>query len=170
MIIAFKSPKTTKPVLKIGKGRSDQIVIDFISFDEHISIHSEDDGILIRTHYYPDKPESSWDELQIDTARESGNPRPERHGNYVINGRLPKIDNVAGYHLVGRLIDLNSLNPRQHYTNNIEKVINAPEDKFMLTLYLSTKDNPCNSKLERVTTYLGDVCFEISKPLTIKYK
>lgn len=166
VIVAFKSPQAVKPVLKICRKESDQVVINFISIDEHITIHSDDDGSLIRTHYYPDKPKSSWDELRVETARRRGNPHPERHGRYPINARLSKIDNAAGYHLVDRQVNLNLLNPSQHYINNIDKVMDAPDDKFMLTLYLSTKENPCSPKLERVATCLGDVCIEISKPIT----
>ena len=166
MIIAFRGPKTTKPVLEITENDSGDVVIRFISIDEHISIHRQDDGTLLRTHYYPNKPKSSWDELRVETAKKMLLRDPERHGKYVIHTPLTKINNVAGFHLVGRLIDLPPLNPRQHYINNIEKVMNAPNDKFMLTLYLSTKDNRCGSKLESVATQLGDVCFEVSTPLT----
>lgn len=69
MIIAFRSPKETKPVLEIDDRKIDQIVIRFISVNEHITIHRQNDRILLRTHYYHNKPKSTWDDLRVKTAR-----------------------------------------------------------------------------------------------------
>jgi hypothetical protein len=166
MIVAFHHETQNKPVLEIEDNQVNQIVVRFISRDEHITIHLRTDGKLLRTHYFPDKPSSVWDEERVNTAKKLNINTPERHGNYVINSLLPKFVNGGGYHLVGRLVDLLSLNPRQQYYRKIEKTLHAPADKFMLTVYLSTIDNSCDPQFERVPTSLGDVCFAISKSTT----
>ena len=163
MIIAFRSNGEDKPTLEVNNNKLDQVVIRFISRDEHITIHLQEDGILRRTHYYPKKQSSVWDDERINIARELKNPTPERHGSYVINTPLVNISNLTGYHLVGRLINLSEINPKKQYFKNISKTFNVSRDKFMLTLYLSTRENPGDPELERVTTSLGELCFAISE-------
>lgn len=167
-IIAFQSKNELKPVLEINDNQLDQVVIRFISKDEHITIHEGNDGSLLRTHYWPNKPHSKWDEERVGIAKYLGYEHPEKHGNYVIHSPLTKFENGTGYHLVGRLIKLSELNPRQRYYKNISKTVSARDDSFMLNIHLSTKDNPCNSCLEKVHTVLGDICFTLSKPIDFK--
>lgn len=161
MIIAFNDGNNTKATLQIRDNGRDQIVIRLLPFgEEHITLHLNPDGSIVRTHYKPDKAKSVWDETRVEVARSMGNPEPERHGNYVINTPLTKIDNIQGYYLGGRLLDLDSFNPRARYSNNIDHVFNSGLAKFILEIYLSTADNPRPRTSNRVATSLGDICFE----------
>lgn len=169
MIVGFNDGSITKATLEVLNNRQDQVVIRFIPYrDEHISLHLNLDGSIIRTHYKEDKEKSVWDDLRVQVARSMRIQRPERHGNYVIHTPLPKIDNVEGYYLGGRLIDLNSFNPRAHYSNNINNVFNTGLTKFMLEMYLSTADNPRSRTPVRVATSLGDICFDFKHSIRRK--
>ena len=164
MIVAFNDGNNAKATLEIVDNGRDQIVIRFIPYEEeHITLHLNPDGSIIRTHYKEDKEKSVWDDMLVRVARRMGISRPERHGNYVIHTHLPKIDNVQGYYLGGRLIDLNLFNPRAHYSNNIDHIFNSRVTEFMLEMYLSTANNPRSRTSNRVATSLGDVCFEFER-------
>ena len=104
-----------------------------------------------------------WDETRVRVAAAMGIPNPERHGNYVINTPLPKIDNLEGYYLGGRLIDLSSFTPRTRYSNNINYTFNCDFVKFMLQIYLSTTNNSRNDSVNRIATSLGELCFEFKE-------
>jgi len=163
MIIAAQSPLSNKPFLDIDDRRTDQVVLRFLARDEHITLHLQNDGSILKTHYYPDKPPSTWDETKVKIARQISYQHPERHGSYVDHRPLPKIDNMDGYHLLGRRIDLQSIHPRQQYYNHVQETISVPNDQFMLIFYLSTTDNHRDSTGLVIPCNLGEVCLELEK-------
>jgi len=163
MIIAAQSPQSQKPFLETDDRRQDQVVLRFIDKDEHITLHLQTDGTILKTHYYPDKPSSTWDEQKIEIARALNYQDLERHGSYIDHQPLSKIDNVNGYHLVGRRIDLTQIQPRQTYYNHIQHTIQVSSDQFMLTFYLFTADNHRNSNGLVIPCNLGEICLELSK-------
>lgn len=167
MIVAFNDGNNTKATLEVVDNGRDQIVIRFIPYgEEHITLHLNPDGSILRTHYKEDKERSVWDDMRVRVARHMGISRPERHGNYVIHTPLPKIDNVRGYYLGGRLVDLDSFSPRARYSNNVHHVFNSDFTKFMLEMYLSTPDNSRSRTSSRVATSLGDICFDFKQPIS----
>lgn len=163
MIISAQSPLSNKPFLEVDDQRLDQVVLRFIAKDEHITLHLQQNGSILKTHYYPDKPSSVWDETNVDVARAMNYRHPERHGSYVDNRPLPKIDNVEGYYLLGRRIDLQAIQPRQRYYNQIQQTLIVPDDQFMLGFYLSTPDNHRNSSGLVVNCNLGEICLELEQ-------
>ncbi|HHT9139014.1 MAG TPA: hypothetical protein ACFYEK_17440 [Candidatus Wunengus sp. YC60] len=160
MIIAARSQNHHKPIIFLDTRRQDQIVIRFLSRDEHITIHQQPDGKLLKTHYFPDKPSSVWDEQRVETAKSMGIVDPERHGNYADHQILSIVSNLPSYDLVGRRVDLSILQPRQRYYNQIAGTLNVGSDNFMLKIYLSTPQNTHITAGISTTTILGDVCFE----------
>lgn len=162
MIIAFNYNTDIKPTLEIRDNNRNQVVIRLIPYeDEHLTIHLNPDGSFVRTHRSENKAKSVGDDLRVEAAAASGRiSDPARHGTYIINTPLPEINNQAGYFLGGRLIDLDSFNPRPRYVNHIDVTISAPSPKFMLKMYLSTGNNPADPSLERASTSLGDICFK----------
>jgi hypothetical protein len=164
MIIAFNDGTCTKATLEVNDNGNDQVVIRFIPYgEEHITLHLNPDGSIVGTHYKEDKEKSVWDDLRVEVARRMGIQRPERHGNYFIHTPLPKISNVRGYDLGGRLIDLVLFTPRAHYSNNVDHTFSSGFTKFLLKIYLSTADNPRPRALNKVATSLGDICFEFER-------
>ncbi len=161
MIIAAQSPLSNKPFLEVVDQRIDQVVLRFIGRDEHITLHLQQGGSILKTHYFPDKPSSVWDDTNVEVARALNYQQPERHGSYVDNRPLPKIDNIEGYHLLGRRIDLLAIQPRQRYYNHIQQTLIVPNDQFMLEFYLSTQDNHRNSSGLIVNCNLGQLCLEL---------
>lgn len=161
MIIAAQSPSSNKPFLEIDDQRIDQVVLRFIDRDEHVTLHLRRDGSILKTHYFPDKPSSVWDDTNVEVARSMNYRQPERHGSYVDNRPLPKIDNIEGYYLLGRRIDLQVIQPRQRYYNNIHQTLIVTEDQFMLEFYLSTQNNHRNSSGLVINCNLGQLCLEI---------
>jgi len=136
------------------------VVIRLLPYgDEHMTIHQKPDGSLLRTHHSINKPKSIWDRKRVQVARALGYKDPERHGKYIIQTHLVKLENGGGYHLVGRYMDLEKYQPKQKYLRNTDKVVMVLVLKFMMRLFLSTKDNPRKSE-HRILTSLGDICIE----------
>lgn len=164
MIVSFKHKAISKPTLEITKNKKDQIIIRFIPYkDEHITVHKRRDGSLLRTHFSSNKPKSVWDNTRVTAARGMGYKKPEKHGQYVIHTPLVKLENMQGYFLGGRLIELSGYKPKARYYKKEGLEITAPNNKFLLKLYLSTIDNPRNSQFDKVKTSLGDIFFEFLK-------
>lgn len=163
MIISAQSPLSNKPFLEVDDQRLDQVVLRFIARDEHITLHLQQNGSILKTHYYPNKPSSVWDEANVEVARAMNYRQPERHGSYVDNRPLPKIDNVEGYYLLGRRIDLQAIQPRQRYYNQTQQTLIVPDDQFMLGFYLSTQDNHRDSSGLVVNCNLGEICLELEQ-------
>lgn len=169
MIIALSFESITKPTLEITDNGIDQVVIRFIPYgDEHVTIHKEENGNFVVTHFSSNKEKSIWDDTRIKVARNLQIPNPERHGNYYYNSPLPMIENADGYHLMGRLIDLDSFNPRAKYQNNIDRTFSVQMKKFMLTIFFSTFENPRNEKEDVVNTILGNIYLNIKLPYNIR--
>lgn len=160
MIIAAKSHNNLKPFIFIDNHKSDQVVIRFLTRDEHVTIHHQLDGRLLKTHYFPDKSPSVWDDLRVQTARTLGLSKPERHANYIDHSYLSVIGNISGYYLLGRRIDLLQLHPKKNYYQKITNTIDVEKNNFMLQIYLSTFNNPRKVSGIMVSTSVGDICFE----------
>jgi hypothetical protein len=162
MIVAFNYNGVIKPVLDVDD-RPDQVVVRFIPYrQEHFTLHL-DSGSIISTHHSDNKQPSVWDDLCVETAENLGLRNPERHRGYIKHSPLVKIENVDGYNILGRRIDLDAFTPRQHYFRNISHTIITPFNPFMLEFYLSTVDNPCPVNMPRVGTILGDLCFSFNR-------
>lgn len=161
MVVWFRYNSITKPVLHISSKPS-QVVIRFIPYkDEHITLHLKE-GTLIKNYWDSQKPPSMWDGEVTRIARDVLQyPQWEKHGKYVFAEQpLARISNVSGYHLVGRLIDLSTFEPKRRYVKASNYEVKTPYVKFMLNLYLSTDDNPCTDLVSRARTPLGDICFD----------
>ena len=134
MIVAIRSPLYTKPVLEVVDS-PDQVVVRFIGHDEHLTLHLEDDGTILHTHYFPDKPSSVWDATRVEVATHIGYQNPTRHGSYVDHRRLNLNDWPEGFMLLGRRVDLMSLNPKQRYFNQVDVTFDVEKDNSMLHFY-----------------------------------
>ena len=105
-IIYFRYKKIKSPIIKVIDTKS-QIVIAFIAFEgEHLTLHPQKDGSILRTHFSKNKPKSTWDDMRVEAAKVAGYKDPTKHGKYYIHEPLHKMSNVAGYHLVGKRIDI----------------------------------------------------------------
>lgn len=160
MIIAARSPNYTKPILELIESPT-QVVVRFIGRDEHITLHLQTGGVVLHTHYYPNKPVSTWDQLRVDTARSMGYSSPERHGNYVDHRPVTLKEWPEGYMLLGRHVDLASLNPRQHYFTAIDNTFLVPDDVFMLRFYLTDNDTRRAQSSFSTTTSLCTLHLEV---------
>ena len=60
MLVSFHHGNIVRPALEITD-KSNQVVIRFLPYkDEHITIHLQPDGSLLRTHHTMNKPKSVW--------------------------------------------------------------------------------------------------------------
>lgn len=160
MVVAVRSSNHHKPIIFLDLTDQNQVVIRFLSRDEHITIHRQDNGSLLKTHYFLEKPSSVWDSQRVETARSLGVEDPERHDNYVDQQILSAISDPHGHYLVGRRVDLDALTPGRRYYNRIAHTLNVGRDNFMLGIYLSTPQNRRVSSGVGIPTVFGDVCFE----------
>jgi len=161
-IVFFKYKKIAKPIIKIKEIRKrNELIIAFIPFmGEHITLHLQNDGSILRTHWNKNKQKSVWDDMRIEVAKHCGYRDPIRHGQYYIHSPLVKINNIHGYHLVGRRILFSKIiNGTSKGDRDVNKVfMNIPFQNFMLNLYLSTPDNKRIGKYKIVTSF-GDIIF-----------
>lgn len=175
MLVRFSTESISTPILEITDNKLDQVVIRFLPYqDEHITIHKDyskchDRIELLRTIHSLNKPEEVWDKEIIHIARDICHySDPEKHGKYIDQNSLEKLSNVAGYFLIGKLIDLNTFKPKPKYFKEWELEVKVSEKRFMLNLYLSTPDNLCEHTLQRIETSLGEICFKISEMINYK--
>lgn len=142
LIIYFRHKKVEKPVIKVIDIKK-QVVLAFVSLDgEHLTLHPQKDGSILRTYYSKNKPKSTWDDMRVEAARAAGYKDPTRHGKYYIHEPLFKVSNAKGYHLVGIRIDTSQApEDKEKYKKITKVVIDAPREKSMANFYLSTVDN-----------------------------
>lgn len=165
LIIYFRHKKTKKPVIKVIDIKK-QVVLAFVSLNgEHLTLHPQKDGSILRTYYSKNKPKSTWDDMRVETARAMGYKDPTKHGKYYIHEPLFKVSNMAGYHLVGRRIDISKAPEDKEKYKKIKKiVIDTPQESCMITLYLSTNDNPYTPETNpNFSTSLGKIFIDFEK-------
>lgn len=158
----------SKPVITI-KDRPGQVVIRLLPYGtEHITIHMKPDGELIKNYSLPYVAEPNLIDMVVPIAKQEYKDW-KKHLKYAFAEQpLRRMENEQGYHLLGRLIDLNGYSPKQKHTKQCDYQFDAKDSKFMLDLYLSTVDNPITNVSARIQTTLGDICFRFEKPLMIK--
>lgn len=120
------------------KASGDQVVARFIPFgEEHVTIHRTDGGALLKTHYWPAKPEQSWDQTRVAAARSLDYAKPERHSNYSVHAPLndPPLFPL-GDHLIGRLVEFGDLSRKSKYLNDAA-VVPLSQAPFFCQLYFS---------------------------------
>lgn len=150
------------PTLEITDNKSNEVIIRFIPYgDEHITIHKQDDGTLLRNHSSSNKPSSVWDNERVKIAGSLGYKNPQKHGQYIIHQPLHKFSNSQGYHLAGRRIDLEVL-VKDKYKQKVDYKFEAPSKTFLLELIVSTPDNPSNNYQQKVPCLFGEICFGYS--------
>lgn len=144
-------------------------MIRFIPYGaEHITIHLAENGVLMKNYSLPHIAEPTWENEAREAAKKCYKDW-EKHLKYAFAEMpLPKIENINGYHLLGRLIDLSAYSPKEKYKKHCDLEIIAPYPKFMLDLYLSTPDKVRSEAINRFQTSLGDICFEISELINVK--
>lgn len=162
----------SKPVLEM-KEKPDQIIVRFIPFgDEHFTIHRgyfecyQRSGLLL-THSSSNKPHDWKDESYVRIAKEKQWREPEKHGNYMTQHFVEQLTN-EGYYLLGRLIPLDSYEPKLKYMKYSGKEIIVPYSTVMVVMFLSISENPCDGQLPRVKTALGDLCFRFEEPVRVQ--
>jgi hypothetical protein len=125
--------------MKIEDNLRDQVVIIFRDRPIHVALHKTEYGIL-RTVLDEKKPITGGGRARIDIAKKLRYKNPEKHAKYIAHNMLIKCDNdTRGYHLVGRTINLKDCSKANKYKSTIS--IPTDKSKFLLELYLSTKDN-----------------------------
>lgn len=130
-------------MIKVLEKKKNQVVLAFIPFQgEHVTLHLQNNGSILKTHHDINKPKSTWDSARVEVARSLEYKDPERHGQYYDHSPLMKICNVSGYYLCGRRINLAENSAGKNYVKERKIIIDAPKNDFMLDLYLSTDDNP----------------------------
>jgi len=166
LLVYFKYKKIEKPIVKVIDTKN-QVVLAFINSNgEHITLHLRDDGSILRNHYNKNKPISIWDNERINIAKEIGYNNPEKHGKYYITAKLNKIDNIKGYHIAGRNIDIYEISEdedKKRYKKMKKIIIDMPKNNLMIHLYLSTKDNPYIKTSPSFPTSLGNIFIEFDK-------
>src|SRR5438477_9869820 len=116
------------PVLKIIENhRRDQVLIAFLQLGgEHITLHAQESGRILRTHYSPEKPKGTWDDTRVAIARSLGFADPERHGKYLAHSPLFKFVNYDGYFVSGRRVDVSWPIDGRKYQDRPKLVIKSP--------------------------------------------
>jgi hypothetical protein len=159
-MVFFRHGGVEWPVLKVMES-ADQVVIVIRSGpNEHMTLHRQDDGTTLFTHWSEDKPPGTWDETTVEVARKLGYGDPERHAHYYAHRPLFPVQGMDGHELGGRRIDIEAATNKAKYGNAERIVIDAPTREFMLAFHLSTPEQPYSAPDEpHVVTTFGDLYF-----------
>jgi hypothetical protein len=160
-VVYFRCDDLERPVVKVEERDDGDVTIIIRSeHDEHLSLHPQDDGILL-THYGPDIASSTHDAARVAAARAHGYRNAERHGSYVAHWPLrSNVIGMDGHHLVGRRISIDHAKTKAKYDSLPQIVIDAPAPECMVTFILATPDQPYSRRDEpHVETRLGDLYF-----------
>lgn len=156
--VFFRYGALARPVLVVEQRPRDVHIYIRTEPNEHLSLHGQEDGSVLLTHWSPGKPASVWDEARVRIARAIGYRDPERHGKYyqhraVVMGRFANSDDM----LVGKRVDIAAASAKAKYTRGPSIEIAAPAQQFMVHMYitatLSTSGEP------HVPTAFGNLYF-----------
>lgn len=166
LVVYFGYKNIEKPIIRVIDNGKNQVVLAFIPFNgEHLTLHLEKDGSILRTYWGMNKPKSTWDDLRAANARALGFKNPERHGQYYIHEPLHKISNMAGYPLCGRRVHISQApEDKEKYKKMSKVAIDTPRDNCMIKFFLSTSDNPYTPRTDpNFPTSLGEVFVAFEK-------
>jgi hypothetical protein len=159
-------PKSTNLLLARGTesravaqitGSVDQVVVRLIPFgSEHVSIHREANGQLLKIYTMADKPPSTWDDSRVEVARAMGYQDPKKHGQYADHRPLVEPYLFAlGDHVVGRRIEFAVLSEKPKYKKHATAAVLA-HDPAMIHLYFRRdRADPSEPRLFEIETTLG---------------
>lgn len=138
MIISLSRNDQKGAALAITDNGQNQVVVRFIPYaDEHITIHKDEEGQLLKTHWTKDKPRSTWDEWRVQAARAAGYMKPEKHKGYVVHAPFTQKGLFKlGEHILSRTFKLAELSTKIKYMN-VATNIPIEKDKVMLGFYFS---------------------------------
>lgn len=159
-------PKRTNLLLRFGTDsralaqvdeRADQVVVRLMPFgSEHVSIHRERTGRLLKTYTMADKPSSTWDETRIEGARAMGYQDRERHGRYADHRPLVEPYLFAiGDHLVGRRIDFAALSDKPKYKKRATAAMLAHDTAMIQLHFRRDQADGSEPRLFEIQTTLG---------------
>lgn len=135
----------------------DQVVVRLIPFgSEHVSIHREANGQLLKTYAMEDKPQSTWDDARAEVARAMGYQDPEKHGQYA--DHRPMVEPylfALGDHLVGRRIDFASLSEKRKYKKHATGAVLAHDPAIIDLHFRRDQADASEPRLFEIETTLG---------------
>lgn len=157
-ILYFKWEGVEKPIVKIADNGKDQVVLNFLSSEqEHLTLHLQKDGIILRNHWGQDKPKRSWDDERVEVARRLGYANPEKHGKYYIHSPIGSMSDSEPSHLVGRRISFNSAPTDKVKYKKLNKMTSNPSSETsMVHFYLYPKSISQNLP-PSILTSLGNI-------------
>jgi hypothetical protein len=159
-MVFFRHGDLEQPVLKVTES-ADQVVIVIRSEpNEHMTLHRQDDGTVLLTHWSEDKPPGTWDETNVEIARSLGYGDPDRHAHYYAHRPVFPVHGMDGHELGGRRINIEAATAKAKYAKAKRIVIDTPRREFMLTFHLATPEQPYSSPdAPHVVTSFGDFYF-----------
>lgn len=156
MFISLSHEGTKGAALAVTDNGMDQIVVRFIPYgDEHITIHKDKEGRLLKTHWTNQKPRSTRDQERVEAARAEGYANPEKHKGYIVHAPFTQKGLFKlGEHILSRMFKLADLSDKPKYMN---AATNVPieKDKVMLGFYFSPTEAVESNVLVGHKTSLG---------------
>jgi hypothetical protein len=158
--VFFRYGALARPVFLVEERPRDVHIYIRTEPNEHLSLHGQDDGTVLLTHWSPDKPASVWDETRVRIAKAIGYRDPDRHGKYYQHRPLVMGSFVNGDDmLVGKRVDIAAASAKTKYTRGPSIEIVAPTQQFMVRIYITaplpTSDEP------HVPTAFGNLYFRM---------
>lgn len=159
-LVFFRLGDTERPVLKVSESPGQVVIVIRSEPNEHLTLHRQDDGSVLLTHWSPDKPLGTWDKHRVSAARKLDYAAPDKHAHYITHHPLRNVIGMDGHHLVGRRINLYAATPRAKYERAQRVTIEAPSPEFMLTFSLATPEQPYSTPDDpHVVTSFGQLYF-----------
>jgi len=135
------------------------VVVRLESGGEHLTLHRQKDGTILRTYWSSTKPEGTWDATNVAVARKLGYRDPERHGKYFAHSPLVEVQGMNAYELIGRRVKLDETLQLKARDQRLPRVtIDSPANEVMVYVHLSTPGRPyVPADAPCVATALGDI-------------
>lgn len=160
-IVFFRCGELERPVLKVMESTHQVVIVIRSEPNEHMTLHRQNDGTVLLTHWSEHKPQSTWDEVNVQVASSLGYGDPERHAHYYAHRPLVPVQGMDGHELGGRRIDIAAASAKAKYAAEDRIVVDVPTQEFMLTFHLSTPEQPYSAPDEpHVRTSFGDLYFQ----------
>jgi hypothetical protein len=160
-IIYFRSGAHERPIIKVVDNEKDQVVLHFLEAkQEHLTLHLQQRGIVLRTHWSSEKPKGGWDDTRVEIAKKLGFTNPEKHGKYYVHSPVGSISDSLPLHLIGKQVDINKApNDKLKYKKLRKVTIEVPAEVIMVSFYLYPTGLPSGS-LEFIETSLGTIIMD----------
>ena len=138
------------------------VAIRLKSGSEHLTLHREEDGTILKTYWDSTKPTDVWEDLTVEAGRNLlRNKNPENHAKYIFH--MPLSETMHTSWLVSRHVKLKEIKPSKAKHQRVPRIeLRSTMNEITVDIHLSAAERPHEpSDAPHITTGFGDICFRV---------